>query len=104
MTRNNLLSECAQGFASDPDFSRNPYRWSSDSWLAYEAGAALSSHFVPTQTHIMPENEPSACSKSRGYSVKIRTRAGAEFIYCVSGDRDLLDNRSLTPTSKGDKK
>ncbi len=97
MTRNNLLIECAQGFASDPDFSRNPHYWSSDSWLAYEAGAALCSHFVRTQTHILVANEPSACSKSRGYSVKIRTRAGAEFVYRASGDRDLLENRSLTP-------
>lgn len=91
-----LTTECAQGFASDPDLSRNPYYWSSDSWLAWEAGAALSAHHVPTQTHRMLANEPAECAKSRGYSVRIKTRGGACYLYSVTG-RDL-DKREMRRT------
>ena len=55
----------------------NPFYYSSDSWLAFEAGEYLGRNGV---TH------PVRCTKSRGYSVKVLTNSGTDYLYALTGD------------------
>ncbi len=71
-----LTQECAKGYAGG---APNPYYWSSDSWVAFEAGAALSQS---------GRTAPVKCRKSKGYSVRIET-AGDTIILFKFGGKDL---------------
>ena len=88
-----LTQECIQGYknADQTDWRdvapSNPFYWSSDSWLAFEAGEHLGRNGVTV---------PARAAKSRGYSVKIRTIGGTDFIYRATGPD--LENRELIRT------
>ena len=90
----NLTQECIDGYknADQTDWRdtapANPFIWSSAAWMAFEAGEALGRHGVTA---------PRMASKSRGYSVKIRTQGGADYLYRLHGDD--LDIVELTRLS-----
>ena len=73
---NDLTAECRAGlvsFSADP----NPYLFSSDSWLAFEAGARLR----------WQGRELVSCYKSRGYSLRIVMAGNQSYVVAASGDK-----------------
>jgi hypothetical protein len=71
-----LTTECRAGLVS---FSadRNPHLFSSDSWLAFEAGVRLR----------WQGRELVSCHKSRGYSLRIVMAGGDQYVVAASGDK-----------------
>ena len=51
--------------------------FSSDAWLAYQAGSAMFSKGV---------TRPTAAFKSRGYSVRLETASGTKFVFKAAGE------------------
>ena len=72
-----LTKECTAGQAASSS-DRNPYLFSSDSWLAWEVG-----HRLRWQNARVV-----ACRKSRGYSVRFTLEGGAAWIGAAEG-KDL---------------
>ncbi len=80
-----LTAETIEGFDAleklstrdNPGGKRNPYLFSSDSWLAFEAGQALCERGL---------TRPERAHKSRGCSVRIVTSGQTEFLFKASGD------------------
>lgn len=62
----NLTAEFIEGYNAQDAQIDNPYLWSSDSWLAYDAGAAFAKYGYST---------PTRAAKSRGYSLRVQTAA-----------------------------
>lgn len=85
-----LTQECIKGYrnADKTDWRdnapANPFLWSSDSWLAFEAGEHMGRNGLTV---------PARVTKSRGYSVKVRTIGGTDFLYRATGDN--LSDREL---------
>ena len=62
--KNDLLHQCLEGW--DLAHKDNPYLFSSDSWMAFQAGR-----------RIVAMCRPVKCRKSRGYSIVIETSGGS---------------------------
>lgn len=70
------ISEAAgAGYHSD---APNPHLWSSSMWLAFQAGRALARKGV---------SSPVSARVSRGYSVRVHTGGGNDFIVKFAGDQ-----------------
>ncbi len=72
-----LTAEATQWFdAACEGEAANHYYWSSDAWLAFEAGAAIAR---------AGRTRPTQCRKSRGFMVKVETAGGAELTFKAAG-------------------
>ena len=67
---NDLTEAFMAGWNSQDAQIDNPYLWSSDNWLAYDAGAQFYKRGTST---------PIKAKKSKGYSIRVFTHAN-EFI------------------------
>ena len=67
-----ILKSARAGFFGE----LNPAIWSSSVWLAHEAGVALLHQGATAPTH---------AHASRGYSTRVRTAGGSEFLVAMSG-------------------
>lgn len=79
---NDLTKEALEGYGAK-GLGEAPYYWSSDSWLAWNAGKALDAR---------GSTAPAKVRKSRGYSLRIVTSGQGEFTFTASG-KDLADFR-----------
>lgn len=71
-----LTNQCRGGFDAYVSGHREPpYMFSSDSWLAWLAGAELAK---------TGRTKPHTCRKSRGYSVRIETAVN-RYVFKASG-------------------
>jgi hypothetical protein len=66
-----LTAQFMAGYNSQDATIDNPYLWSSDNWLAYDAGYVFAKRGAST---------PIKARKSRGYSVRVETAGGNEFV------------------------
>jgi hypothetical protein len=64
MAKNDLTNEFMAGWNCSNAQIDNPYLWSSDSWLAFNAGAEFYKRGTST---------PIKVRKSRGYSIRVYT-------------------------------
>ena len=73
-----LTAECNEGYQRDFQIdARCPYYFSSDCWLAFQAGALMATRGL---------SAPAKCRKSRGYSLKITTKGGTDFLFTARGN------------------
>lgn len=82
-----LTAECMQGYSADSDMpgAKCPFYFSSDSWLAYQAGQLMAAKGL---------SAPALCRMSRGFSVRIRTKGDTDFLFKAAGAD--LENMFLT--------
>ena len=70
-----LLAEARQGYAAA---GKCPHLWSSAAWLAWHAGR---------EAGAMGLAEIIKCRASRGYSIKMTTQGGFQWLATFSGDK-----------------
>lgn len=70
----NLTAECKAGYADMN--ARNPYLFSSDSWVAFAAGQKL-----------YGISGVRKCYKSRGYSVRVESVSNTTYVVTLRGDK-----------------
>lgn len=58
--------------------TKNPHMWSSDSWMAFEAGRQIAG-----------SSDVKRAWKSRGHSVKIETKGGSTITVTFGGKKDF---------------
>lgn len=79
----NLTQPFLDGYNAQDAAIDNPYLWSSDSWLAYRAGATFAKRGT---------SRPLRAWKGRGYSINVETGGGTRFVVkATTADLGQLD-------------